>query len=128
MNLELLNPGHQFEVPARLDCELLPPEYQNDNLISPTPTTMSFNRRGHYLAMGYSDGRVLIFDFNTRLGNETEGAGLGVVPALTLNAHEAEVVAVSWTRRARGLLTAGRDGAIRLWDLTVVSDESEVNT
>jgi len=125
MNLELLNPGHQFEVPARLDCELLPPEYQNENLIPPTPTSMSFNSRGHYLASSYSDGRVLIFDFNTRLGSEAEEAGQGAVPAMTLNAHEADVVAVGWTRRARGLLTADRDGAIRLWDLSVVSNQSE---
>jgi hypothetical protein len=47
-------------------CELEPPEYQGSYLIPPTATSAEFNRRGTYVAAGYADGRVLVWDFYTR--------------------------------------------------------------
>ena len=57
-----------------------------------TAMVAQFNRRGHYVATGYYDGSVLIWDFFTRHGTEADGAGgRDAAPALRLNAHSKQV-------------------------------------
>ena len=103
MNLQLLSPLHQVRVPDRLETSLLPPDFQSDaSLVPPSALSLAFNRQGTYLAAGYADGRLLIWDFFTR---SCEG---GTVPGLTIpEAHEGSVTSVSWSRSSTYLLTSG---------------------
>lgn len=145
MNLELISAWTQCQVPDRVECELIPPECiahpisslpssssatmllhrgksaglsnANTEVVPPTPTSLAFNRRGHYLAAAYADGRVLIWDFYTRHGGDAL-AGKNAVPALAIDAHARQATSVSWSRRSRQLLSSGMDHAARLWDLT----------
>ena len=46
-----------------------------DSGLPPTPTHLAFNRRGHYLAASYADGRVLLWDYYTRHGGDGLAGG-----------------------------------------------------
>jgi COMPASS component SWD1 len=62
-------------------------------------------RRGNYLAVGTTDGCVLVYDF--MVTNSI---------CRRLKGHEYRVLCVSWGRRGK-LLSAGEDGHLKLWDV-----------
>src|SRR3954464_81239 len=94
MNLELLDPWEQ-EYPQVIEETLL------DGFV----VTCRFNRRGTLLAAGCSDGRCVVWDFDTR----------GV--ARSLIGHVRAVTSVSWSRNGRHLLSASKDWNCIFWDL-----------
>mmetsp|Transcript_12889 Transcript_12889/g.21066 ORF Transcript_12889/g.21066 Transcript_12889/m.21066 type:complete len:451 (+) Transcript_12889:28-1380(+) len=100
MNLELLNP---FESDF--------PEIIEECLDDGFATTCSFNRHGTLLAVGCSDGRCVLWDFETR----------GV--ARTLHGHVRAITSVSWSRNGRKLLTSSNDWNIILWDVETCSKD-----
>jgi len=63
-------------------------------------TALSFNRRGTYLAVGWSSGVVVVWDTISRSA------------ALRIPAHAMAVSSVGWNRRGDHLLTAGYDGFV----------------
>lgn len=75
-----------------------------------TGTAIKFNARGSLLAVGCYDGRVLIYDFETR----------SVVRELTTKSGEGHVGLVSslsWTRNGAKLLTGAYDRKALIWDV-----------
>ena len=58
--------------------------------------TTAFNKRGNLLAGGCSDGRVVVWDFDT----------YGI--ARELRGHAGPVTSVSWTRSSRRVLSGDR--------------------
>lgn len=94
MNLELLNPfENEF------------PEVIEDCLEDGYACCCSPNRRGTLLAVGCLDGRVVIWDFDTR----------GI--ARVLKGHSHPISSVSWSRDGRKLLSASSDWTVKLWDV-----------
>eukprot|EP00040_Diaphanoeca_grandis_P013345 m.67428 g.67428 ORF g.67428 m.67428 type:complete len:470 (+) comp23809_c0_seq2:144-1553(+) len=71
--------------------------------------TSAFNRKGSLLAVGCNDGRVLVWDFDTK----------GV--ARHFSGHVQTVSSVSWSRNGRKLVSASTDWHCIVWD--VVSSE-----
>lgn len=68
-----------------------------------------FSPRGDYLALGCSNGGVVIYDMDTFrpicvLGNK-------------MGAHMRSVQSISWSPDGRFLLTGSRDWTVKLWDL-----------
>jgi len=97
MNLNLLNiDPFQADIPEVIENTL------NYGLF--VATCCMFNKKGTLLAVGYDDGRCIIWDFDTR----------GV--ARVLVNHHQPVMSVSWSRNGRKLLTAG-DWKIISWDV-----------
>lgn len=104
MNLELLNP-HEISL-----C----PEAVDAHLDDGTAVTCSFNRRGTLIAVGCSNGDVVIWDFATK----------GVVRRLTK--HVRPVTTVMWSKDSRKLLTASNDRSAILWDVLASNPEYTV--
>ncbi|KAG0227251.1 hypothetical protein BGW42_003096, partial [Actinomortierella wolfii] len=94
MNLELLDPFEQDF-----------PEVIEDTLEDGPAVIVKFNRRGTLLAAGCSDGRIVVWDFDTR----------GV--ARSLVGHVKTVTSLSWSRNGRLLLSSSLDWSCIVWDL-----------
>eukprot|EP01112_Ceratiomyxa_fruticulosa_P017226 TRINITY_DN5330_c0_g1_i1.p1 TRINITY_DN5330_c0_g1~~TRINITY_DN5330_c0_g1_i1.p1 ORF type:complete len:448 (+),score=102.20 TRINITY_DN5330_c0_g1_i1:170-1345(+) len=110
MNLSLLDPfASDF------------PEMIEDCLDDGTALTCSFNRRGTLLAVGCHDGRVVVWDFDTRS------------PTRNLTGHVFPVSSVSWSRNGRRLLSSSADCTLFYWDVvqgtmeTTIKFETPVN-
>jgi len=69
---------------------------------------VAFNRPGTLLAVGYTGGQVIIWDFETRGVAKELAGGHGSL---------AEVTALSWSSNGRTLATAGTDSQLLLWDV-----------
>ncbi|XP_076807840.1 retinoblastoma-binding protein 5-like [Clavelina lepadiformis] len=95
MNLELLESfGQNY------------PEQSDGTLDSGSmAVTCTFNRHGTLLAVGCTDGRIVVWDFLTR----------GI--AKVYNAHAHPVCSLSWSRNGRQLLSAGTDNLVCIWDV-----------
>lgn len=94
MNLALLDPNTE-DLPEVIET------YLEDGIA----VTSAFNRHGSLLAVGCNDGRVVVWDFDTR----------GI--ARTLNGHIETVTSVCWSRNGRKLLSASVDWNVILWDV-----------
>eukprot|EP00041_Stephanoeca_diplocostata_P006766 m.93258 g.93258 ORF g.93258 m.93258 type:complete len:143 (-) comp16529_c0_seq7:165-593(-) len=81
------------------------PEAIEDFLEDGIGVTAAFNRRGSLLAVGCNDGRVIIWDFDTR----------GV--ARVLSGHVETISSVSWSRNGRRLISASGDWHVIVWDV-----------
>lgn len=81
------------------------PESVEVNLDDAFASVVKFNRRGNYLAAGRQDGRIIIYDFDTKS------------IARVLDGHVKMITAVSWSRDSRYLLSASRDCKCVVWDL-----------
>jgi COMPASS component SWD1 len=68
-------------------------------------TTVSFNGRGSLLAVGCLDGRVCIWDFDTRS-----------VARIFLG-HVHPVTSVSWSKNGKKLLSSSTDWHVIIWDV-----------
>jgi WD40 repeat protein len=145
MNLELLE-ASKDKLPDRVDATLSLPAslFQPSSLkkkkTNKTNNTggdgqdlsamcVTFNRRGNYAAVGYSNGSVAVFDVNSRTvcalykrsNKQDAGATSGGAPDGTWNDGGLETgrFHLSWSRRSRSLL-AGSSGEkeVRLIDTT----------
>jgi len=94
MNLSLLDPFRNSF-----------PEVIEETLEEGYALTCAFNRKGTLLATGCWDGRVVIWDFDTR----------GVVTIL--NGHSQTVTSVSWSKNGRKLLSSSADWTVNLYDV-----------
>ena len=96
MNLALITPDHT-ELPEVVETTLK---------ISggADVLTTAFNKRGNLLAGGCSDGRVVVWDFDT----------YGI--ARELRGHAGPVTSVSWTRSSRRVLSSADDTLI-VWEV-----------
>ena len=90
MNLELVDP---FELHSEL------PEVFEAKIEDGDVAVCAFNRRGNLLAGGCTDGKVIVWDFDTH----------GV--SRTFEGHTASVTSVAWTRLGRRLFSARRTAA-----------------
>eukprot|EP00658_Telonema_sp_P-2_P025468 TRINITY_DN20259_c0_g1_i2.p1 TRINITY_DN20259_c0_g1~~TRINITY_DN20259_c0_g1_i2.p1 ORF type:complete len:465 (+),score=84.29 TRINITY_DN20259_c0_g1_i2:93-1487(+) len=96
MNLQLLNPHETASCPEVMDTKPL-----EDGCAG----TCAFNRRGTLIAVGCSDGHVMIWDFGTK----------GVVRRL--KQHVRPVTSVCWSNHGRKLLSSSNDRTVKLWDI-----------
>ena len=87
--------------PFRNEC----PEVVETVLEDGFGTTCAFNRWGTLLAVGCHDGRIVIWDFDTRS------------PAKSLAGHTHPVTAVSWSFNGRKLASSSADRTVVLWDV-----------
>ncbi|EGD77937.1 hypothetical protein PTSG_09572 [Salpingoeca rosetta] len=67
--------------------------------------TSKFNRKGSLLATGCSDGKVVLWDFDTKS------------PATSLDKHTMAVLGLSWSRNGRKLLTWAADQTVVVFDV-----------
>lgn len=77
---------------------------------------IAFNRRGTLLAAGCSDGRCVIWDFETR----------GIAKELRDSDCTVAVTSVSWSKYGHRILVSAADKSLTLWD--VVSGEKIART
>lgn len=109
MNLELL--GMLESLSQSLISKTDPfansiPEVIEDTLEEGFATCCAFNRRGTLLATGCYDGRVVVWDFDTRGSSRV------------YNHHkQAAVTSVSWSRNGRKLLSTSTDCSAKLVDV-----------
>src|SRR3989338_5212089 len=94
MNLELRDP-FAADIPERIET----------GLVEGHGTVAEFNRRGTLLAVGCQDGRIVIWDFDTRN------------VARVLEGHVHVITSLSWSRDGRTLLSASTDWKLCLWDV-----------
>ncbi|XP_077536193.1 retinoblastoma-binding protein 5 homolog isoform X2 [Haemaphysalis longicornis] len=95
MNLELLESfGQNYpqEFDGTLDCISL-------------AVTCAFNKQGTLLAVGYNDGRLVIWDFLTR----------GIAKVITAHVHP--VCSLCFSRNGHKLLSASTDNSVCIWDV-----------
>jgi len=103
MNLELLDPfRNNF------------PEVIEERLEEGVSCTCAFNRRGTLLATGCLDGRVIIWDFDTK----------GI--AKVLHGHVHPVTSLSWTKDGKKLLSSSTDWNINLFEVLTGNIEKKV--
>lgn len=90
------------------------PDKLTHSLENPLHTEcVRFSPRGDYLALGCSNGGVVIYDMDTFrpicvLGNK-------------MGAHMRSVQSISWSPDGKYLLTGSRDWSVKLWDLACAS-------
>ncbi|KAJ1659032.1 chromatin binding protein [Dispira simplex] len=94
MNLQLINP---FELQYPTEVE--------DWLEDSHCKLVRFNHFGTMLALGGTEGRCAILDFDTRS------------ILRELNGHSGKVTSISWSKNGRYLLSADQDGLAIFWDL-----------
>lgn len=68
---------------------------------------IQFNAKGDYLALGLSDGTIVIYD----VGSYT------IVAVLAKNGHVRPITSLAWSRCGRYLLSSSQDWCCILWDL-----------
>src|SRR3989338_4782365 len=98
MNLEYLNNLQSVNRNKR-------PEVVESSLREGHAAVCAFNRRGTLLAAGCHDGRVVIWDFETRS------------VARILAGHVQTVTSLSWSRNGRALLSSSVDCRVLVWDI-----------
>lgn len=82
----------------------IPEEFDGTLDCSSLAICCSFNRYGTLLAVGCNDGRIVVFDFLTR------------IIAKNLQAHAAHPVSsVSWSRNCNKLVSGSIDNSIAIW-------------
>ena len=96
MNLALVDP---FELHSAL------PEVFEAKIEDGDVAVCAFNRRGNLLAGGCTDGKILVWDFDTN----------GV--SRTFEGHTASVTSVAWTRSSRRLFSASADGTLLVFEV-----------
>lgn len=92
-----------FDNPSK---ENVPEEYDGMIDCSSLAVCCSFNRRGSLLAVGCNDGRVVIWDFLTRIVAKS-------IPAHTNH----PVSSISWSRNGHKLVTASLDNTVAVWEV-----------
>lgn len=95
MNLELLDPFQQEEVPDIVKNYL----EDGGNVL-----TCAFNRRGNYVAGGCSDGRCLIWDFETT----------GIIREF--KGHVDKITSICWSRDSNFILSSSKDKSCIIWN------------
>ena len=75
---------------------------------------IAFNRRGTLLAAGLQDGRVVLWDFDTR----------GV--ARSCQPHIAPLTSLAWSRDGRLLVSSAADGSAVLWNVETNTQEGQM--
>ncbi|EPS71151.1 hypothetical protein M569_03609, partial [Genlisea aurea] len=68
---------------------------------------IAFNRRGTLLAAGCSDGRCVIWDFETR----------GIAKEFRDNECVAAITSICWSKNGRRILVSAADKSLNLWDV-----------
>ncbi|XBW36080.1 hypothetical protein QEN19_001655 [Hanseniaspora menglaensis] len=94
-----------------------------------------FNPTGDYLAIGCSDGSIMIYDADTMklilyLGNNRMLDGEIVsnkssffnTPACTMKNHTLSVQSLKWSSCSRYIISAGKDAKVKIWDLSCKFD------
>ncbi|HEY6422603.1 MAG TPA: WD40 repeat domain-containing protein [Pseudonocardiaceae bacterium] len=76
-----------------------------------TVTSLALWPRGQWIATAGADGRVRVW--STKLGTPTRAT-------YDLIAHRGEVLSVNYLRDGKSLISLGRDGTVRLWDVPQV--------
>eukprot|EP00494_Astrolonche_serrata_P024590 UN24849 len=79
------------------------PSVEKDTLRFGKTVRVAFNRRGALLAAGLHDGRIVIWDFQTK----------GV--AKVLKQHTKPISNIKWSRNGRKLLTGCNAGELCMW-------------
>ncbi|KAM3162704.1 SWD1-like protein [Lachancea thermotolerans] len=70
---------------------------------------VQFSYAGDYLAMGCSNGAVMIYDMDTTKPIAMLGG--------TSGAHVRSIQSIAWSRSGRYVLTSSRDWFVKLWDM-----------
>lgn len=138
MNLELLDPFRNKQIPDRIDSTLnLPVTFHFRKKIDivkgkgskklavkneewRSANHIAFNRRGSYIAVGYGSGTIAIYDVLSRTVSSIHRQEMVNLPASkesTMVDHG--VTSLSWSRRSRTLLVGSLGSAeVRLIDTT----------
>ena len=134
MNLALLDPFRR-QIPDRVDATLSLPEAilirktkgwkeSAQNQGWKAANHVAFNRRGAYIAVGYGNGMVGVYDVLSRTlsslykPGDGEEEGQDYSPTLS-NSYGHGITSVSWSRRSRTLLAgAAGEAEVRLIDTT----------
>ncbi|KAL8193899.1 hypothetical protein R6Q57_026141 [Mikania cordata] len=69
---------------------------------------IAFNRRGTLLAAGCSDGRCVVWDFQTR----------GIAKELKNNDCVASITSVCWSKSGHHILVSAADSSLTLWNVS----------
>ncbi|KAM0006041.1 putative transcription factor WD40-like family [Helianthus debilis subsp. tardiflorus] len=69
---------------------------------------IAFNRRGTLLAAGCSDGRCVVWDFQTR----------GIAKELKNNDRVAAITSVCWSKTGHHILVSASDNSLTLWNVS----------
>jgi WD40 repeat protein len=103
MNLSLLDPFRKStpdRVESTLPCPVRDPS-DPEAVGAIGASALSFNRRGSYLAVGYDNGSIGVWDSLSRS-----------VVTIVDEVHPGEIVSVCWARRGRHIVSAGADGTV----------------
>jgi len=136
MNLELLQ-GSKDRLPDRVDATLSLPLSLLQQTVSKkkklnkpshavdgpdfSAKCVTFDRRGNYVAVGYSNGSVAVFDVLSRTvcALYKRSDSLDSDPMLRSAPEETRRVFLSWSRRSRSLLAGvSGDNSVRMIDST----------
>ncbi|GMH50232.1 hypothetical protein TrLO_g9440 [Triparma laevis f. longispina] len=122
MNIELFDPFRP-PLPSQIEATLIqhsPTRSPSTNKSTSAPlSVLKFNRRGFYLAAGYTDGTVVVWDVLSRCPLRRFASCIGSEEG----EEEGGVVSLDWSRDSRTLLAAGDSGGVLAIDLSVTPVE-----